>query len=689
MALLAGAASCADTGDDSDSVSDRTPRGSDGSAPDGDSTDDGGTRGGNGGDGAVRDGRAPDGGVDDGGGDGGTVTDGGADDGGPTDGSADRSDGGGLTGPWASVSVGHNHACAVARDGTMACWGNNTYGELGDGASVCPTPPLVGSHTPVLVPGVTSAIAVTAGYSHTCALIAGGTVKCWGANDSDQLGVAATDPSCLARSTPADVPGITGVTAIAAGSSHTCALHDDGGVSCWGSNTQGQLGRGSVTPKALPARVSGLADKATSISVSDTTSCARLASGALQCWGSGPPGLFGQPAITSTATPTTLQGFGASTALVAGPFDVCVVTPTGTLRCLGDDLEDQLGAVDAGPLHHITTPIDIPGVSDLADIAVGDSFICGRSSVDGSVACWGRTPSRDGSTTPLVVTGLESGIRQVSVSPISRFGCALTDGGAVLCWGNDDDGVLGDGSSSYRPNALPIASAAPPAPPPPPPDAGGDAGPACPVPATIPAPSCAPPDYGPTSVVAATYKTGPHTLLTISNTYAMGGGFGAYALRFNCTNAQDIWCSNQGTFSQTIQPGEGTVYLVGTNSFMPTVTLSEPPPPASNSTCATALPIMANQGFTEPNPIDDQPRYYKVTVPHDSANGYAWAYVDIGGVNIQLLATCSGPVLASAVSPAMQPIIATTDVVPLFAGDYILVANASQGSKLSVNVIAN
>jgi alpha-tubulin suppressor-like RCC1 family protein len=149
----------------------------------------------------------------------------------------------------AALTAGYNHACALLADGTMRCWGSNVYGQLGD-----PSTPPSGSSAPVAVSGVTTVAAVTAGAYHTCALLVDGTLRCWGQNDLGQLG----DGTLTSSSTPVTVHGITGAAGVRGGGGHTCALLVDGTVQCWGNNYQGQLGDGTTAPSSTPVAVAGI-----------------------------------------------------------------------------------------------------------------------------------------------------------------------------------------------------------------------------------------------------------------------------------------------------------------------------------------------------------------------------------------------------------------------------------------------
>ena len=159
-----------------------------------------------------------------------------------------------------AIAVGSGQACAVLADGTVRCWGNNEYGQLGNGSEA-------GSLVPVTVLGIESAVAVAAGGVHTCALLADGAVACWGFSG------AIGDGSFSSRLAPVPVDGIDDGVALAAGSSHTCVLRAGGGIACWGSNEAGQLGDGTVQQALIPTEVAGMT-AATSIAAAGEHTCA-------------------------------------------------------------------------------------------------------------------------------------------------------------------------------------------------------------------------------------------------------------------------------------------------------------------------------------------------------------------------------------------------------------------------------
>jgi alpha-tubulin suppressor-like RCC1 family protein len=287
----------------------------------------------------------------------------------------------------AGVSTGGFHSCAVLRDGTVACWGRNDEGQLGDGSRTS-------SSTPVVVSGITSAIAVAAGYHHTCALLQDGRVKCWGDNSYGELGNGALiDPnfprggdSVLHSSFPVSVVGITTAVGVTASDGyHSCAVLQGGAVRCWGDNVSGQLGDGSHTRSSWPVATSGITN-AVAVSSGDFHTCALLQDGGVSCWGLNFSGQLGDGSANDSATPVRVAGISAAVGVSAGVVHTCAVLQNGTAQCWGYNSAGQLGD---GTTTNSRTPVNVAGITTAtAAITAGNNDTCVVIR-GGLVKCWG------------------------------------------------------------------------------------------------------------------------------------------------------------------------------------------------------------------------------------------------------------------------------------------------------------
>src|SRR5437667_885996 len=328
----------------------------------------------------------------------------------------------------AALTAGGFHTCVRFPDGTIQCWGRNNAGQLGD-----PGTTAFQSPTPVRVAGLT-ATAVSAGGFHTCALPGDGTVRCWGQNDYGQLGNGTSDPVPDSPSTfnptPVTVSGITTAVAISAGGWYTCALLQNGTIRCWGDNTWGELGNGAVlvspsptspvTPTPTPVTVSGITT-AVAIEAGVFHMCAILRDGTLQCWGRGEEGRLGNGSTANSSTPVTVSGI-APAAIAPGAEHSCAVLRDGTMRCWGDNNFGQLGNGSPQGSFSTTPSGPVTGITTAIGASSGAEHTCALLQ-DGSLRCWGRNVDGrigNGTTTdaftPVAVTGF-GGVTWTSSDP--------------------------------------------------------------------------------------------------------------------------------------------------------------------------------------------------------------------------------------------------------------------------------
>lgn len=293
----------------------------------------------------------------------------------------------GLSSGVVGLSAGGSFVCALTSAGRVKCWGANSNGELGNGSTAS------SSNTPVDIPELSSGVtAIASGNRHTCALMATGTMKCWGYNLYGALG----DGTDTLSRTPVDVlasVGVTlsGVTAITAGNLHTCALTTGGAAKCWGYNINGQLGDGAPTrsPTSYPVAVSGLESGVASIIGGGLHTCAVTTAGAAKCWGRNDEGQLGDGTNSSRATPADVIGLSSGVAAaVSGPgaLHTCAVTTAGTVKCWGTSGDGRLGN---GTNSGSNTPVDVVGLSNASSLAIGGRHSCARTTA-GTVTCWGR-----------------------------------------------------------------------------------------------------------------------------------------------------------------------------------------------------------------------------------------------------------------------------------------------------------
>ncbi len=345
----------------------------------------------------------------------------------------------GLSGP-ADSAGGDYFTCARLTDGLVRCFGQNSDGQLGDGTTGGTPRPV-----PAVASGLYDAAQISAGGSFACVRRANGSVSCWGANTQAQLGTGDTTP----RNTPTLVPGLTPVAQVVTGSLHACARMMDGTVRCWGRNLEAQLGLGDTTLRMVPTVVPGLASVAELVAGALHT-CARITDGTVRCWGRNSAGQLGLGDTTTRMSPTVVPGLTGVAALAAGNAHTCARLAAGTMRCWGGN---STGALGLGDLTNRTSPTAVPGLTTVAGIAAGGASTSVRLA-DGTLRCWGSNSSGAlglGDTTqrtsPIAVTGVAA----VSAMAIGQgHQCVRAGTYGLLCSGDGSWGQLGSGATSSR-----------------------------------------------------------------------------------------------------------------------------------------------------------------------------------------------------------------------------------------------
>ena len=341
------------------------------------------------------------------------------------------------------VAAGGRHTCAIVGEGQIQCWGDNADGQLGNGTTINSSIPIQVIH----LDG--RAVAITAGYAHTCALLSDGSVRCWGRNNYGQLGDGTTENRC----TPVAVTNLGGkATAITAGGFHTCAILQGGQVRCWGWNMLGQLGDGTIRTSLTPVSVVNLGGEALSIASGFAHTCAVLTDGRIRCWGWNKYGQLGDGTNWTRRTPTDVVNLGGrAKSVVAGEGHTCALLEDGRVRCWGWNMSSQLGD---GSTQDRYTPVDVFGLDGkVTSISTTWGHTCALFE-NGQVRCWGWNgygQIGNGITrhksVPVTVINLDGHIEDISAG--HSHACALVEGEGVYCWGWNEHGQLGTGRATF------------------------------------------------------------------------------------------------------------------------------------------------------------------------------------------------------------------------------------------------
>jgi len=363
---------------------------------------------------------------------------------------------GGFTGPtpgevpWEAVDItaGEDHTCATATDGTVRCWGSNDYAELGDGTRKDELTPVISDIT--LDTGDDTAV-IAAGEDFTCVTNGAGTISCWGANDTGQLGNGETSNS---EETPQEVDTSEEVTSVTAGGNHACGLTRFRSLICWGLNLLGQIANNVISVATTPRTV--LEDlEIRQVSAGRDHTCALDTSGDVWCWGSNNHGQIGKnPDVNRYTDPVRINTISNIVHIEAGGNSTCAVRSNGNLYCWG---ENYLGQAGDESTDDVVTPERVDNLPEVTKVSVSGTHGCAITTA-GEVYCWGSGEVLGAPgllhEQPRKVPGITNA--RVLTSGTNHACVISGERGRALCWGVNQVGVVGDSTTTDRYSPTPV-----------------------------------------------------------------------------------------------------------------------------------------------------------------------------------------------------------------------------------------
>lgn len=375
---------------------------------------------------------------------------------------------------FTQIAAGYDFNCALTFDARVYCWGTNTGGKLGDGTTTTQSTPVPLAQG--AIPSNVTIKQVAAGYGHACALGSDGKVYCWGDNSNRQLG----DGTTTGRLTPVAVlqgaipAGVTAVS-LMTGNFHNCIIGSDTRVYCWGNNSAGQLGDGTGTSKSSPvALAQGAIPNGVTIAQlagGGSHTCARASDGNAYCWGFNSTGQLGDGTVVSRSSPTLVtQGAipaGVTIQQIAtGSAFSCAIGSDNEPYCWGNNNRSQLGdgttTVRSSPV--LVSQGVLPVSVTLTQLMLGDSHACVVAS-DNKAYCWGYNYGGqlgDSTTTtranPVAVMqgSIPGGVTLRQLSGGANHTCGLASDALLYCWGQNASRQLGDGTGVNRSTPVPV-----------------------------------------------------------------------------------------------------------------------------------------------------------------------------------------------------------------------------------------
>ena len=337
------------------------------------------------------------------------------------------------------IASGASHTLALKSDGTVWAWGSNKFGELGDGSNM-------ERDFPVQVTGLSGVIQIAGGTAHSVALKSDGTVWTWGDNSEGQLGLGKVQET----STPIRVSGLTKVIQITAGSYHTLVIRKGGAVWAWGFNDDGEVGNGTTDNQPTPVQVAGLTS-IVKISGGYYHSLAVKSDGTAYGWGSNYTGQLGDGTDTDRSSPVKIYGVTSAVNVAAGGYHSLLLKSDGTVWGTGDNYHGVLGN---GTYETTYIVFPCPGVANATQIAAGGAHSLALAS-DGSVMAWGDNhggqlgDNMNELTSPIAIF-VPNLVGATQVQAGSAYCVALKSDGTVQAWGDNSEGQLGNGGHGKR-----------------------------------------------------------------------------------------------------------------------------------------------------------------------------------------------------------------------------------------------
>lgn len=351
--------------------------------------------------------------------------------------------------------LGISYSCAMNSSGALRCFGINAYGQIGNNSTS-------NQLNPVTVSGLTSGV-VSCGirYRHSCAVRSTGQAYCWGWNTYGQLGNNSTSTSYV----PVSVSGGHQATQVSVGAYHSCFVREDGTVWCWGYNNGGRLGDNTTTNRSIPTQVHGVGNSGyltniTHVSAGENHTCAVSAQGYVYCWGYGSFGQLGNGSTAQSYVPVQVSTISGVKSVEAGFYISCAIKTDGTVYCWGENANGKLGIGTTTESH---TPVQVRGplgsgyLTNVTSCASIFKHVCVAKN-DGTAWCWGLNDHGqlgNGSTTnsyyPVQVRGSGGSGYLTNVNTVGAgnpHSCAVKNDYTTWCWGYGLEGALGTGDSS-------------------------------------------------------------------------------------------------------------------------------------------------------------------------------------------------------------------------------------------------